>query len=436
LRNILENTIMKKATSQNLHHLLQRALSLFCLLLLVVTTGWAQRNAKRPDEIIVSLQPGTDTVAFSARHRGQIRQRIPGTHQFLVKLPTGVRVEDKLADMTRDAQVRFASPNYVVKNAELSQGSAAFIDQGSAAFIDQGSAAFIDQGSAAFIDGLLSVNFYGQSSISRMRLTEAHALTRGLGVRVAVIDTGIDFMHPRLVGRVVWPNYDFVDDDANPQEVAGGPGYGHGTFVAGLVVSTAPGALIMPLRAFGPDGSGTTFTIAQAIRYAADNGARVINMSFGLYEHDPLIEDALNYASSRCYMVAAAGNDNQPALHYPAANWNRTISVTSTDANDLKAAFANYHSSTEAAAPGVALFSCYPGNRWGIWSGTSFSTPLVAGQAALLLQINSNLTTAQLDSAITLSGINIDALNPQYAGKLGKRVDCWQSVQYVINGRQ
>src|SRR4030095_13991928 len=106
-----------------------------------------------------------------------------------------------------------------------------------------------------------------------------------------------------FAGRLAYPMQDFIDNDGLPQDELGGIGTGHGTFVSGLITLTAPQARIMPLRAFGTDRSGTSFDIASAIHFAADNGARVINMSFGFAEEDLVIQEALSYALPSAYMV-------------------------------------------------------------------------------------------------------------------------------------
>ncbi len=371
-------------------------------------------------EIIVSFVPGADIYAFNARYGTRIKEKIRGTDQYLLSIPMDVTVIGKLVQITGDPRVLFASPNYKYQHAEVRQRSQAFLDQRSQAFIDRQS----------------PINFYGQPPVLRLHLAEAHLISQGRGVRVAVIDTGIDFNHPLFAGRIMSPNFDFVDNDAYPQEVMGGIGSGHGTFVAGLITLTAPRALIMPLRAFGPDGVGTTFTIAKAIRFAVDNGAQVINMSFGLLDNDALMLNALGYASQRVFMVAAAGNDNNNTLHFPAERKNMTLAVTSTDANDIKAAFANYNRDTKVSAPGVNLYSAYPGGLWATWSGTSFSTALVTGEVALLLYLNPNLDRLAMNTLITNSGVSINSLNPAYIGLLGQvRIDYLDAVIRTLISR-
>ncbi|MGE0885466.1 MAG: S8 family serine peptidase [Blastocatellales bacterium] len=410
-------------TKKNTTPLLSAIIALVCLAAMFFSAGMpmakAQGDSFRNGEIVVGLIPGADINAFNARNGTTIREQLAGTDQYLLNLAPGVEVEAKLEEITVDPDVAFSGPNFNFKHAEVRQRSQAYIDQRS----------------QAYIDGQSPINFFGQPSVLRLRLTEAQQITRGWGVRVAVIDTGIDFNHPLFAGRIAYPNFDFVDDDGYPQEVSGGIGYGHGTFVSGLISFAAPGATIMPLRAFSSDGSGTSFNIAKAIRFATDNGAQVINMSFGLLEKDSLIEDALSYAYGRVYMVAAAGNDNLDNLHFPAERKSKTLAVVSTDAADLKAAFSNFNRNAQVASPGVNLYSAYPGNRWAIWSGTSFSTALVTGEAALLLQLNPNLNRTAMNAIITNSGVSIDALNPAYAGKLGRvRIDYLDAVNRTLSG--
>ncbi len=399
------------------------ACSLICVLTAVfpappskaqIQTGF--KDSFQADEIIVGLIPGADIIAFNARFGTTVKEQIPGTDQYLLQLPQGEKVEDKLIEIEGDLDLDFSGPNFNFKSAEIRQRSQAFIDQRS----------------QAFIDGQSPINFYGQPSLLPLHLTEAQQISRGWGVKVAVIDTGIDFNHPLFAGRIAYPAYDFVDNDYNPQEVIGGAGYGHGTFVSGLIALTAPGTVIMPLRAFDPDGIGTSFNVAKAIRFAADNGAQVTNMSFGLLDRDKLIEDAITYAHNTAYQVAAAGNDNRNSLHFPSNRKTKTFGVTSTNANDTKASFANYSRDVQASAPGVNLYSAYPGRRWAYWSGTSFSTALVSGEAALLLQLKPSLNRSALSDILNSSGINIDPLNQRYALMLGRRIDYLNAVNQTL----
>ncbi len=376
----------------------------------------SNRESYRSGEICVRLRFGVEIDKINARYGTYIKERIPRTNIYLLGLLPGRDLEEVKGRMQADFNLLFADVNHKFQLPEVRQTSHAFIDQVS----------------HAFIDGQSPVKFYGQQSVENLHLNQAHKFSRGFGVRVAVIDTGLDFNHSLFEGRIAWPVYDFVDDDGNPSDELYGAGSGHGTFVAGLIALTAPDARIMPLRAFGSDGRGTSFDIAKAIRFATDYGADVINMSFGMLEEDKLINDALEYAYRRVYMVASAGNDNLNTIQFPADNVSFILSVTSTTTNDIKAPFANYNSKMYAAAPGVSLYSAYPGERWAWWSGTSFSTALVTGEAALLLSLNPWLKCENLNRIIILSGINLDPLNPQYIHKLGRRIDYRAAIEILL----
>ena len=374
----------------------------------------------RPTEINVNLAAGADIATINARYGTTTLEQIPATNIYRLQLPVGTTVEQIKAQMAFDLAIDFAEPNYHYQSPEVRQGSHAFTDQGS----------------HAFTDGQSPGNFYGQQPVMNLHLTQAHNYTRGLGVRVAVIDTGIDFNHPLFANRIAYPVADFVTNDDYPNDESGGSATGHGTFVSGLIALTAPQASIMPIRAFSNDGYGTSFNVARAIRFATDNNAQIINMSFGLLTQEYLIKDAVDYASAHnIILVSAAGNDNADKIHFPAFRSN-VLAVTSTDTGDVKAPFANFDSAVDVSAPGVSIYSAYPGRRWAWWSGTSFSTPLVAGEAALLLSLNPYLDRVKLTKTITSSGVNPDLFNPSYKRKLGSvRIDYLAAVNAQIYGQ-
>lgn len=248
----------------------------------------------------------------------------------------------------------------------------------------------------------------------------------GKGTVVAVIDTGVDYTHKDLADNI-WVNegeipgngidddsngyvddvhgVDFVDGDCDPMDE-----HGHGTHVAGIIAMTpgngggvgvAYGAKIMCVRAGQANGSFASSDIAKAIKYAADNGADVINMSFGGTGRSYLVESALQDAFPSCVLVAAAGNDGLPTNDakqagylftediYP-AGYKYVIGVMATDNNKSLAYFSNWDFKEgsgceyEMAAPGVGIYSTLPGNRYACWSGTSMATPNVAAAAAIL----------------------------------------------------
>lgn len=393
------------------------------IFLLLATPLLAMKSAGRiedtfdNDELTVVLAPNASIQTINTIYGTFLKEQIPGSTSYLLGLLPGTDLEDTLDRMLLDPRIVFADRNFEFQTPEVRQLSQAFLEQLS----------------QAFLEGQAPVNFYGQTAMVNLHMTEAQQFTRGAGVRVAVIDTGVDFSHPLLAGRIVGPYFDFLGNDGVPNDEPGGTGYGHGTFVAGLIALGAPDARIMPLRVFGPDGRASSFTIARAIRYATDNGADVINMSFGLIEETGLVKDALEYAYHRVYMVAAAGNESRDLLQFPADVPSKTLSVGATDGNDRKAAFSNFNRRLAAAAPGVQLYSAYPGGRWAWWTGTSFSTALVTAEAAQLLAIDRGQSRSNLNRIIVDSGVNIDGLNPAYSGKIGRRIDYLAAVRLLLS---
>lgn len=395
------------------------AFSLFAVAFHIAQSSKAAANAGerfRQREVVVKLKRGKSISAITARYGISMLEKSRGSEEYRLGLPPNSDIAQKLAQMTLDSDLVFAAPNYVYQSPEVLESSMGFVDSTN----------------PPYVSGQSPSPYYSQPQVMNLNLAGAQTYTYGGGVKVAVIDTGIDSSHPLFAGRISSDGYDFVTGGAVPTDEAGGAGYGHGTFVSGLITLVAPNAMIMPLRAFGPDGTGTSFNISQAIRYARDHGAKVINMSFGVLQQDDLISSALNDVYGSVYMVAAGGNDNAGTLHYPASSIDRTLAVASTASDDRKASFSNYNLVVRASAPGADLYSAYPGNRWASWSGTSFSTALVTGEATLLLSINQSASQALLNQTISVSGINIDGLNPSYSGKLGTRIDYRRAVEKML----
>jgi thermitase len=222
---------------------------------------------------------------------------------------------------------------------------------------------------------------------------------------IAVLDSGVDYTHPDLDGKTIL-GYDFVDDDNAPMDANG-----HGTHVAGIAAAEtnnatgisgmAPNTKILAVRVLDAAGSGSLDDVANGIRYAADAGAEVINLSLGCDCHTVALEDAVNYAWNKgVVVVAAAGNDNVSATFEP-ASYTNVIAVGAVNDRDRKATFSNYGTWVDVVAPGVSIASTYPGNQYVYMDGTSMASPFVAGLAALLK--GQGRTNVQVRQAIELT---------------------------------
>jgi len=228
----------------------------------------------------------------------------------------------------------------------------------------------------------------------------------GDGIVVAVIDTGVDFSHPLLDGRIV-AGWDFVDGDNDPTDERDGldgdndglvdEAYGHGTFVSSIVAAVAPDAQIMVVRVLEADGIADADRVAEAMAWAVDHGADIVNLSLGSearssvlrrLSRDGLLDEAL--------FVAAAGNTAADTKSYPAAA-DDVISVTATDDHRKhRAWFAAYGDWVDVAVPGEDLIGAMAGGLLISWDGTSGATALVSGFAARELSTDPSLDPKDL----------------------------------------
>ncbi len=239
---------------------------------------------------------------------------------------------------------------------------------------------------------------------------------KGAGVKVAIIDSGIDYTHPDLDANYAG-GWDFVNGDNDPDDAThDGPmdDYGHGTHVAGTVaaedndvgvVGVAPGAVLYALKVLNQDGFGNWSHTIAAVQWCVDNGMQVANLSLG-FSIDPgeTVKAAFDSAETAgVVIVAAAGNSGNPPgrgsnVIYP-AEYDSVIAVAATDSKDKRASWSSTGDQVELAAPGVSVFStwndsdsphdpqpvCYDGVCYKYGSGTSMASPHVAGTAALVI---------------------------------------------------
>jgi thermitase len=269
----------------------------------------------------------------------------------------------------------------------------------------------------------------------QIQLEEGHALAEnlGYGVKVAVIDTGLDLNHPAfqeaLAPSSEW--WDFYGNDAIPQDegILGIGGYGHGSNVAGIIRQIAPRATILPIRILGPDGCGTVADLTAAIQWAVDKGANIINLSLGSDSISTSVGAALLNASYKgVLVVASTGNTGDTKVTYPASyatvpfsGWLR-LSVTSINSKDIKSTFATYGSSVELAAPGENIFGPAPALKMAAWTGTSMAAPMASGALALALGEELTVGKTNLAEELKNSSLNIDLLdlNKLFKGFIGK----------------
>jgi len=277
-------------------------------------------------------------------------------------------------------------------------------------------------------------NFYQaqQENLRVIRLPDAWEVTTGDDTIIAMVDTGIDLSHPDLATKI-WSNpgevpansldddangfvddlqgWDFVHADSLPDD-----DQGHGSHVSGIaaagtnnhtgIAGVSWGARLMPLKALDQNGGGSWDDISQAIIYAADNEARVINLSIGGDEYSQTIVDAIEYARSRGSLVVAAAGNGGGAVMFPARMAN-VLAVAATDNQDIPWNLSNRGPEIDVAAPGVEIFSTNGAGSYTDLSGTSMSTAHVSGLAALLWSLDSDLVAGEIAEAITVTAVDV-----------------------------
>jgi subtilisin family serine protease len=315
-----------------------------------------------------------------------------------------------------------------------------------------------------YFGSVVTHGYAAQPAGQIIRLVDAQNGFRvtGSGI-VAVIDTGVDIHHPVLV-PVLLPGYDFTRNQPGASEWLDWPlqsgtvqsqqtgtvqqssaaildqssaaildgqpcaAFGHGTMTSGMVHLVAPTAKILPLKAFTASGTGYLSNIIAALYYAVQHKANVVNMSFDLSTSSPALSQAVSYANhANVVLVAAAGNEDTSARVYPAAMNGYVMGIASTTDWDARSSFSNYGSADVwIAAPGEYVISTFPGGSYAAASGTSFSSPLVAGTAALLLNVKSGLNQSQAASALSHGRLLTPDLNHG-------RLDAYQAISAWVN---
>ncbi len=335
-----------------------------------------------PGEYVLKMAPGSRMEHTLQNRPAHLKDSIPHCRTYLVEITDPDSTEALLDDFSHNSSVTEMEPNYEVDLPVNFQMSISFPDDNA----------------PPLLEGVEPESFYRQPATYAIGVEEAQAVSTGEGIVVAVIDNGVDFSHPLLAPRLLTTGYDFIDHDSDPGYESG-KAADHGTFVSGLIVRVAPDVELLPIRAFNGDGVGTSYAVAKSIYYAVDQGADVLNLSFGMFDSSMILANACKAASqSGLSLVAAVGNNSTSQPTYPAA-YKNVIAVARIGPDDLHADFSNFGDYVDVCAPAVDLYSCLAGEEhdWGTWSGTSFAAPLVSAACALVLAINPSLNAPAME---------------------------------------
>jgi thermitase len=373
-----------------------------------------------PDELLVRFRPVVPAARAEqvASEQGAEHLRtVPAIGVEVLRVPPGLTVEQAVSRFNHLPEVQYAEPNYILHIAQVSD-----------------------------------LGLDNQWAPQKVEAPAAWSVTTGNpAVTIAVVDTGVDYRHSELAPNI-WVNsdeipgngvdddhngyiddirgWDFQNNDADPLD-----DHMHGTHVAGIaaardngspagMVGICPDCTIMPVKVLSASGSGSEDVVASGIIYAADNGARVINLSLGSSTGTSTMESATNYAWSKgAVVVAAAGNDGIEELFYPAA-YPDAVAVASTNADDGRSCFSNWGSDyVDVAAPGELIYSTTPLNAsgndtYGTFSGTSMATPHVSGLAGLLFSQVSSRSNSEVRALIESTAVDLGPLgmDPYFGG--------------------
>ncbi len=323
-----------------------------------------------PDEIIVKFKESTPVEVKEKVHRefgSQMKEKIEKLDVEVVKVPKD-KVEEFVAKFKGKAEVEYAEPNYIATALELANDP-----------------------------GIVENKQWGMYKVRAADSGPSawNTSKSNYSVKVAILDTGIDQDHEDLLGKIIVDNKNCTDslivDDL----------YGHGTHVAGIAAAATNNSVgvaglgydasLLNVKVLGDNGSGYYSWIANCLVWAADNGAKVANMSLGGPFSSKTLEAAVNYAWGKgVVLAAAAGNSGSASRTYP-AYYNNVIAVAATDVNDKKPSWSSFGKWVDVAAPGVEIYSTFPNHtntigktNYGYASGTSMAAPHVAGLAALV----------------------------------------------------
>jgi subtilisin family serine protease len=355
-----------------------------------------------PGHVLVRLNNDNDLGDIEDDYGADDEDYVANTGLHSLSTPTGSTETEFVRQLNQDSRVAWAETDTYLISPEVGG----------------------EQFHFAFDAGPNPGCYYNQHAFVEVNLGRSQRLANGKGVVVAILDTGATFDHPALQRRYL-KGYNVIQPDQPANDIPDGllnNAVGHGTMIAGIIAHIAPGTKLMPIRVLNGDGYGTMLDVVKGIDYAVRHGATVLNMSFGTSQRSQALDEALNEIDDAgALVVASAGNNDDSSPHFPAAS-DDVLAVASVEADYKKSSYSNYGEYVSVVAPGTGIRSTYYTGGYATWSGTSFSTPFITAEAALLLSKKPTLSASHLQDLISNTARAVDRFNPQYEELLGNGI--------------
>ncbi|NOR13114.1 MAG: S8 family serine peptidase, partial [Candidatus Aminicenantes bacterium] len=360
-------------------------------------------------EILVKFKSSlseNEVAILIETYQSRTIKKIQKLNVYQIQIPEHYSVEEMVYAFDRNPDVEYAEPNYIARITATPND-----------LLFQEQYALHNTGQSIGVPGSPS-----GTDRADIKAPEGWEETKGTdSTLIAILDTGIDLVHPDLQSKVLSGGRDFVNNDFDASD-----DHWHGTHVAGIaaaetnnnegIAGVAWNCKLLPVKVLDQDGDGYYSWIAEGIRWAADNGADVINMSFGGPSEGGILREALHYAKAAgVVLVASAGNEDD-SVYYPAAYDEYCIAVAATDYNDERPWWSNPGPEVDVAAPGVRILSCSPTWYWGPGSfpygyaeGTSQAAPHVTGLAALIKDLKPWLRVDEIMDIIRYTAEDVNS---------------------------
>lgn len=358
------------------------------------------RTEEKKGEVVVTLSEGVSPEQWVEDHEVVLLDQLDKT---IVVRDLTKNATEMMDDWFGDSSVKYMEPNYVYEKQASYNHSPT------------------KRGAIGQTEAMLpNDEFYDlyQWNFKMLGLENAWGSTTGaFDVPVAILDSGIDPTHLDLEQRISSGYNAFEDNDSYQDE------NGHGTHVAGIfgaVTNNSDGVAgvtwenpIMAVKVLDHDALGNSFSIAKGIKWATDNGAKVMNLSLGDAHSSEVLHDAIKYAyNNDVVIIAATGNENVEDAMFP-AGYKEVLAVGSVNQQNERSVFSNYGNHVDVVAPGEHIPSTYMGDEYVMMSGTSMAAPHVTGIAALLRSKEPDLTNEEVyqrirDTALDLGAVGFD----------------------------